>query len=41
MTKQETYTRVYNLVKFLREEKGMTYEEIEKFWKDCIKEVKK
>lgn len=38
MTKQETYQRVYNIVKTLRES-GMSYDEIEDFWKQCIKEA--
>ncbi len=41
MSEAEVRQRVYNLIVFLREEKGMSYEEIEQFWKDCIKEAKR
>ena len=40
MSEAEVRQRVYNLIVFLREEKGMSYEEIEQFWKDCIKEAR-
>lgn len=41
MKEQELRQRVYKLIVFLREEKGMSYDEIELFWKDCIKEAKR
>lgn len=41
MSESELRERVYNLIVFLREEKGMSYEQIEQFWKNCIKEAKK
>ena len=40
MNKQETYQRVYHVVKTLRES-GMTYEEIETFFDKCIEAGKK
>lgn len=37
---QEIYNRVLKVVKTLREECGMSYEQIQVFWKNCIKEAK-
>lgn len=40
MNYDEFHTRVYNIVKQLREENGMSYEEIELFWKNCINQAR-
>lgn len=40
MSEQELRERIYKLIVELRE-MGLTYDEIEEFWDECIKEVKK
>jgi hypothetical protein len=39
MNVSELTERIYKLIVMLREDYGMSYEEIEIFWKECIKKA--